>query len=259
MSKTRKIILIAVCAILFVVLAFSGYKLYSIVHEYKVAERMYNQLGSQFVSERDAAKVTSAPATEEYIDPEVSPIDVDFNALLTQCEDIRGWIYSPNTMINYPIAQAEDNSFYSHRFLDGTWNSSGTLFVDCLCTKDFSNHNNVVYGHHMNDGSMFASLCNYKNVDYYTEHPVMYLSTPDSNYRIEIFAGYITPYDSDTYAISFADDNEFLAYVEKMRSQSDFETDVEITPNDKLITLTTCTYEFENARYVIQGKLVKIH
>ena len=259
MSKTRKILLIAVCSVLLVVLAFSGYKLYSIVHEYKVAERLYDQLGNQFVTQRDTATVTSAPVTEEYIDPEISPISVDFTSLLSQCQDIRGWIYSPDTMINYPIAQAEDNSFYSHRFLDGTWNSSGTLFVDCLCTKDFSGQNNVVYGHHMNDGSMFASLCNYKDPAYYEAHPVMYLSTPTTNYRIDIFAGYVTPHDSDTYTIAFADDAEFNAYVEKMRGQSNFETDVEVKPGDELITLTTCIYDFQDARYVIQGKLVKIH
>lgn len=260
MKKSKKILLIVLCAVLLVVLAFSGYKLYSILHEYKVAQRLYNNLGSQFVSQRDTATATTSPeSAEKEIDPEISPIDVDFDALLAQCEDIRAWIYSPDTVINYPVVQAEDNNFYSHRFLDGTWNSSGTIFMDCMCTKDFSGQNTVVYGHHMNDSSMFATLCNYKSADYYAAHPIMYLSTPSANYRIEIFAGYVTPYDSDTYTISFASDEEFMAYVDKMRSQSNFETDVEVTAEDRLITLTTCIYDYENARYVIQGRLVQIH
>lgn len=255
MKKSVKLLLTILCAVLVAVFAFSGYKLYSIIHEYKVADNMYNNLNSNFVT----AGGKEAPQPEDPLaNEEVSPITVDFDALLNQSTDVVGWIYSADTPINYPIAQAEDNFYYLYRFIDGSHNPSGTLFMDCLCLSDFSGRNSVIYGHHMNDGSMFASIREYRKPEYYPEHPVMYLNTPTQNYRIEVFAGYITDADSDTYTIGFTDDEAYLAYLEKMRSQSDFETDVELDADSRIVTLSTCSYEYYDARYVVQGKLVPI-
>ena len=169
-----------------------------------------------------------------------------------------GWIYSPGTTINYPVVRAEDNDYYLHRYLDGSTNAGGIPFMDCQCPRDFSGANSIVYGHHMNDGSMFASLSNYREDGYYQAHPVMYLNTPTQNYRIDVFSGYVTDADSDTYTLSFGDADSYLAYLNSMRLQSDFAADVEISAEDRILTLSTCSYEYWDARYVVQGKLVPI-
>lgn len=269
MKKSVKAILIVLCVIFVGVFGFSAYKLYTIMHEYKVAADSYTGLSNRFVS---ASTVTprpsrvpgagSAEGEEEQgdgLDPEVSPISVDFTGLLATNTDVIGWIFSPETVINYPVVMAEDNYYYLHRNIYGEYSGGGSIFADCLCERDFSLKNTIIYGHHMNDGSMFASIRNYRKQEYYDAHPVMYLNTPEQNYRVEIFAGYITDADSDSYSVSFADQQEYLSFLQKMQSQSNFTTDVKLGPEDRIITLSTCSYEYYDARYVIQGKLVPIH
>lgn len=256
MKKSVKILLIVLCIIFVGVFAFSGYKLYSIMHEYNEADKMYSGLNNQFVS--SSSRATPSP-DDPLANEETSPISVDFDALLAQSQDVVGWIYGPDTVINYPIVQAEDNFYYLYRFIDGTYNGSGTIFMDCLCNPDFSGRNSVIYGHNMNDGSMFASIRNYTQQEYYDEHPTLYLNTPTQNYRIEVFSGYVTDADSDTYTIGFMDDAAFTDYIARMRSQSTFESSVEVTAEDNIITLSTCSYEYYDARYVLQGKLVPIN
>ncbi len=256
MKKSVKILLTVLCVLFVCIFAFSGYKLYSIMHEYKVAEKMYDGLSGQYVTTNN--KETNAE-TDPLTNEEKSPISVDFDTLRQQNEDIAGWLYSAETAINYPVVMPEDNFYYLHRFIDGSYNVGGTLFIDCLCEGDFSGTNTVIYGHNMNDGSMFASIREYRTQEYYDAHPKMYLNTPEQNYRIEIFAGYVTDADSDTYSISFPNAASYLEFLDKMHSQSDFESDVELGVDDRIITLSTCSYEFSDARYVLQGKLVPIN
>lgn len=257
MKKSTKTLLIVVCIILVCVFAFSAYMLISTLHEYKVADNMYSSLNNRYVTGKTANDGDSDPNS----DVETSPISVDFDELLKQSSDVVGWLYSADTSINYPVVQGEDNDFYLHRFLDGSYNPSGTLFVDALCEKDFAGKNSIIYGHNMRDGSMLAEIINYrdKTQEYYDAHPVMYLNTPEQNYRVDIFAGYLTDAGASTYTIGFSTDEAFEAYIEVARASSQFETPVEVSKEDRIITLSTCSYEYENARYVIQGKLVPIN
>lgn len=258
MKKSVKILLTVLCLIFVGIFAFSGYKLYSIIHEYKVAENVYDNLSNKFVNSERKPK-PDGTSEDSKADEETSPIDVDFNALREQCSDVVGWIYSEDTVINYPMVIAEDNFFYLRRMIDGNYNPSGTLFLDCLNEGDFSSKNTLIYGHNMHDGSMFASIRNYDKQEYYDAHPKMYINTPDGNYRVEIFSGYITDADSDTYTIGFNSDEEYQAYLDKMVSQSAFKSDVKPTAEDKIVTLSTCTYEYYDARFVVQGRLVPIN
>lgn len=261
MKKQTKIILTILCVVFLGVFVFSGYKLYSIIHEYKVAEKMYNGLSGQFVTQSDKDNTNSSgqQKDDESDEPrEVSPITVDFDALMSQSKDVVGWLYCADTVINYPVVQAEDNFYYLNRFIDGTYNGSGSLFLDCTCYGDFSGKNTVLYGHHMNDGSMLASICNYRKQEYYDAHPVLYLNTPTQNYRVEVFSGFITAADSAAYTMEFTSDSEYAEYIEKMKGFSDFASDVTIGPEDRMLTLSTCTYEYDNARYVVMGKLIPI-
>ena len=263
-KKTKGLIIVLLC-ILSVVMLFSGYKLYSIVHEYRVAQRAYNRLSNQFVSDSDPlqskdpnAAVSQTEDADER-DPDVSPIQVDFDALLATSKNVVGWLYCADTVINYPVAQSDDNDYYLHRLYDGSYNPSGTLFLDYRCARDFSSRNTIVYGHHMNDGSMLASIVDYKKPGYYEKHPSLYLNTPDGNYRIDVFSGFITASGSTAFTLDLTDDDAFTLHVNKMRGFSDFETDVEVGLDDKIVTFVTCTYEYTDARYVLLGKLVPIH
>lgn len=267
MNKTTKILLIVLCVVCLLVAAVSAYRLVSILGEYKAAVESYDDLSQSVVTTDEDIPEENRPAEtpqpEEIVETpsepaEKSPITVDFQSLLADNEDVVGWIYCENTVINYPIAQGDDNDEYLHHLLDGTYNSSGTLFVDCECAPEFAGANTIVYGHNMKNGSMFYSLLNYREQSYYDAHPVLYLNTPTQNYRIDVFSGYICNYDSDTYTLSFPSEEDYVSYINKMKSQSNFDCDVEVTGDDRIITLSTCTYEYDNARYVVQGKLVPL-
>ena len=267
MKKSLKILLIAVCFVFFIVFLISGYKVYTIMHEYKVAENMYNSLNDQFVTTpppsapKPQAQESAQVETPEEPKKPNSPINVDFDLLLQQWPDVKGWLYSEGTVINYPIAQDPrdtDNEKYLYNFLDGTYNGSGTLFIDYRCAGDFSGYTTIVYGHHMNDGSMLASVTKYADQEYYNEHPSMYLNTPGQNYRLDVFSAYITDPDGSTYTFSFNSKDSYASYLDSVTRWSYIDTGVEVTADDRIVIFSTCTYEYENARFVALAKLVPL-
>ena len=260
MKKPVKILLIVFFALLVVVFLFSADQLTSTIHDYKEADRYYERSRKSAVVVDDSSPLAADPRTSDAPEQlrDTSPISVDFDTLRETCPDIKAWLYSPDTKIDYPVVQSKDNSYYLHRFMDGSYNPSGTLFIDYRCLGDFSGHNTIIYGHHMGDGSMLASIVEYKDQAYYDEHPVMYLNTPEGNYRLEVVCGFITWYDSRVYKYMFESRTEFEDWFTLMRSYSDFTCDVEVGIDDRLVTLSTCTYEYDNARYVLMAKLVPL-
>ena len=212
---------------------------------------------------------TSLPETEpdENIHPDAEETEAAEPEILAEVQalmktarnsDICGWLYCPDTVISYPVVQAEDNSFYLHRDIDLNYSSYGTLFTEAMSARDFDNDNSIIYGHHMKDGGMFALLVNYAKKDFYEKHPVFYLNTPEMNYRVEVFAAFLTDMYSDAYNNSFDSDEEMQAWLDAAKEQSAIETDVEVVPGDRVLTLSTCTYEYDTARYVVMGKMIPI-
>jgi len=263
--STVKLILIVLCIILLCVFLYSGYKIISTIIGYKQAEKAYNEIANNFVTVASstpmpAAPVESAQPQGDGIDPEVSPLNIDFNGLRAQNPDLVSWIYGPNSVINYPIAYTEDNFYYLDHMYNGEMNSNGTIFIDCRNASDFSDQNTCIYGHNMNDGSMFASLRNYRDESYYPEHKVLYLSTPNFNYRIDVIGGFITEPTSFAYAPNFDTPEQFMGHIQLVRDLSTFKADdIEVSETDHIVTLSTCTYERDDGRYVIVGKLTRIH
>lgn len=262
MKNTAKVILIIVLAVCVGLFVYSGLNLIKINKEYKEARDYYDELSETYVSvAQEPEKDTTSDAVEvdeSAADKEVCPITVDFNNLLATNKDVCAWIYSPDTVINYVVVQGDDNNNYLHHKLDGTYNASGTLFIDCECSPNFSGANTIIYGHNMKDGSMFASLHNYVDQSYYDAHPIMYISTPAGDYKLEIFSCFTCDFDADTYTLSFASEAEYSAFLNKMVSQSNVKTNVSVDSSERIVTLSTCTYEYDNARYVVMGKLVPI-
>ena len=265
MKRPLKYLLVILAGILVGVMAYSSYKLISDKVEHSQA-RSKDQDATQ--SYGIAFPVSPTPrAYEEHVengvqlDDEVSPLNsmYDLDKFYAQYPDAIGWIYCPDTAVDYGLVEAEDNDYYLHRFYDGSYSVSGSLFADCNNARDFSDENTVIYGHHMNDGTKFASIMGYRERGYYGQHPVMYLSTRDMNYRVELFSSYLTDADSDTYSFRFDSTQEYAAWLQRMRSQSDFQSDVMLSTDDRIITLSTCSYEYTDARYVVQGRLVPIH
>ena len=163
-------------------------------------------------------------------------------------------LYSPGTPINYHVAQAEDNDYYLYRMIDGKYNRSGTLFMDYRNDPAMTDGNTLIYGHAMSIGTMFGTLERYKRQAYYEEHPVMYLLTPEADYALDLVAGYMTDVEDIVFTIpeTAEDTDALLAHVLK---KSAFKTKAELPEDVHLVTLSTCAYDFENARFVVVGIL----
>ena len=267
MNKSVKAIFIILIILFICIFCYAGYRILSPFFEeggYIESAKNYEQIQQNYVKESSGKEKNNDGEVSHLFNPpqqdEICPIEVDFEALRQQNSDVVGWVYCPDTVINYPICQCDDNMWYLHRDINSNYSSYGTLFVDFQCQKDFDNYNTLVYGHHMNDGKMFAKLVDYKYQSYYQEHPVMYLLTPEMNYRIDIFAGYTTSMNSDTYMISFDSQENYANWLGQRIEMSDFKQE-SIVPdtNHATITLSTCTYDYDDARYVIHGMLVPIH
>jgi len=249
-NRFKKITLWFFGVIFAAILAIGAFQFSSIFFSYREGVRTYDAL-MQFVTnppESPDAQIYSADRFPE----------VDFAALRAINSDIAAWLILEGTLINYPIVQGADNVFYLSHMFDGAQNSVGTLFIDRFNTPGFADQNTIIYGHNMRDGSMFATLLSYQSQTFFEEHPQMLLLTPDGNYLIELFAGYTVDVAADSWRFSFVDDADFERWISWTKHRSDFTSDVEIQPSDRLVTLSTCSYAFNNARYVVVGKLVPI-
>ncbi len=230
------------------VFAYSVYRIGGYLLEKRRSEEMA-ATAAQFVHTPEPLETDPHELPEE----EEQPLEVDFDALRQLNGDVVAWLYVPGTRINYPVVQGHDNNYYLYRLLDGTWNDNGTLFLDYRCRADFSDENSIIYGHHMRSGTMFATLTKYKDQSFYDEHPFLYLTTPTQKYRVDLFAGCIVEVDANIYQNEIPP--ECLA---KYIGRSTFYPNHDIAAEGPILTLSTCSFEFENARYVVLGVLVPI-
>lgn len=226
------------------IILVSGYKIGKTMWEYHVAKSAYTN-----ISEKTAK-----------VDPKQFTGVVDWKALKKVNPDVQGWLYQKGTVINYPVVQGTDNDTYLHTRFDKQWSGGGTLFVDCRMEKDFKGFNSIIYGHHMKDGSMFRSIRGYTKEDgYYDKHKTLELATPHGNYHLVVFSAFITKAtDEDTYKMTY-DEAEKQAYIDRAWERSELpitKDSVDVTKNDRLVTLSTCAYDYEEARYIVMCKMV---
>ncbi|MDE6103464.1 MAG: class B sortase [Oscillospiraceae bacterium] len=165
-----------------------------------------------------------------------------------------GWICVPDTNINYPIMQWEDNEYYLHRSYDGSYLYSGSVFLDWRCSSDFSGDVNMLYGHNMQNGSMFADVVNFINEDYFDSHRYGWLTTKDSVYKIEFFSVSQPQSYSGVYNVLRSGDK----WLRKLKSCSFIFKNLQISEDDSVISLSTCTNSEGSSRTVLTGKLVEV-
>lgn len=194
--------------------------------------------------------------TPVYVDPYTNALrNMDFTALQEVNQDVLGWILIPGTHVSYPIVQGTDNSYY----LNHTWrkssNSVGAIFLDSTNSRDLSDFHTIIYGHRMNNRSMFGTLHEYNALSYWAAHPYIYLTDQNGSYPYEIFAAYEVRVDSDTYRLSFSRNQAKQNFIDFCLSQSLIDTGVVPSVNDRILTLSTCTGSGHTTRWVVQAVL----
>lgn len=259
MKQKNKLLLGILVVFLFAVMAVSAWKIWEIYSEYRAGENAYEDI-SQMVSlppkPTDSPAATDEPEETEVpseTDTTVWP-EVDFAALREVNPDIVAWIYIEGTEINYPVVQGSDNSYYLNHLFNGEWNGSGCIFLDSRNDANFTDQHSIIYGHHMQNGTMFASLDKYKQQEFFDEHPLGLLVTPDKNYKIEFFSGYVTAPQGDAWEVGFTE-SEFEDWLQNAVSRSCVTCETVPAASDHILTLSTCSYEFSNARFVLLGVL----
>ena len=253
----RRAVITLLIFLLLCVTVVASYMAVKEYRQYEAAAEHYEKLQDEFVETKTTEETTPDETTEPTEPIEVAPITIDFASLLEQNSDVVGWIYCQDTPINYPVVQAKDNDKYLRRDLNGKYLVSGTVFVDYRNGAIGEDANYIVYGHNMKDGTMFSSLSKYKEQSYYDEHPVLYFLTPTGDYKIELYAGIVVKRDALIYMPN-PDEKGFAEFLSNAKEKSTFKSEVEITENDTLITLSTCSYEYNHARYIVIGKLNKL-
>ena len=223
-----RVIIICLAGIMLV----SGWRVYTIIKGYLADRAVYDKI------------------SEEAGD------DIDFDALRKINPDVIGWLYYEDTIIDYPVVQGENNEMYLSMLFDRTWGGCGTLFADCITEAPFRQFNTIVYGHHMKDGTMFACLKELRDSEYCAKHPKLELSTPDGKFDLEIWAFLNEPADSNIYLTNIKYEEDKQAYLDLIESLASYTTNVEVSTGDRLVMLSTCAYEFEEARYIVVCKMV---
>lgn len=275
MKKVRKYLIPILIIVFATVMLVSIWQIMKTQLEYMDADTLYSEFQDKYVetipettpgtevikestdtSDTSGSEPNSTDTTSES-ETEAVPITVDFVSLLADNGDVVGWIYCPNTPINYPVAQGKDNNEYLRHDLKGKYLVSGTLFVDYRNGLIGEDINYVIYGHNMKNQTMFGTILKYKEQSYYDEHPVLYYLTPEQNYKLEPIAGLVVSTEDMIYQPSPETDS-FSEYVEKLVEKSGFQSEAEYFPGDSLVTLSTCSYEFDTARYVLVCKLTEI-
>ena len=241
--------------------ACSSFMLVQEIGEYRESAEAYDGLADLVEMPQQEEKPDTTEETSGEDDSVVLP-SVDFEILQENGPDIIAWLTLPDTAVNYPVTQAEDNDYYLRHLYDGTYNKAGCLFADYENKKDFSDWNTIIYGHNMRDGSMFASLNEYKEQSYYDSHPQMYLVTPDGGYLCDIFAAFEAKpkesgSDTSPWRMEWKDDGAYTTWLSAMADRSVVETDVTVTSSDKVLTLSTCT-PGGASRFIVMGKLTEV-
>lgn len=228
------------------------------VDEHNLAQQLYDMTVTQDI----AAPQPSSQAAFEQPGPEATPVlrfpRDGFSAALQQNPDIVGRITLEACGIEYLVTQGSDNKYYLSHGYDRQETHSGAIFLDYRCdieVNPLSGHY-ILYGHNMKNGSMFHNLMEFKDEDFLGANCSFRFDTLYEDYEWEIFSAYVT--DTDFYYIqtSFEDDAEWLSFLQTIQGKSMFDTDVQLSADDVILTLSTCTYEFDDARFVIHARLI---
>ena len=259
MRKKLVVFLLIICSVLTV---FSGYMVCSVICEYKDASDAYDDL-IEFVELPEQTKSETEKSITEPEEPVAVLPAVDFNGLREKAPEVIAWLFLPDTAINYPVVQADDNNYYLRRLYDGTYNQAGCLFADYRCAADLSGCSTVIYGHNMRNGTMFSTLNEYAAQEYFESHPTMYLITPSEGYIVKIFAVFTaSPKEINSgtspWQVEWSDNSDFAAWLTHAAKRSIIMSNVTVNSDDRILTLSTCT-DSGKKRFLVIGKLTAVN
>ena len=250
-EKRLKIIVISIILALLIIIGILGYYLFTLftrgtdVSEYKTKDNS----SSSVVSGSKADKSADNP--------------IDFKTLTKINPEIFGWLYIPDTNIDYPLLQSnERDDFYLHKDIYGNYKYAGSLYSEYCNSTQLDDRVTVIYGHNMIDGSMFANLHKFRDASFFKKHTTFYIYTPSRKLTYQVVSAYEFDDRHIMNTYNFAQDEVFESYLDSIQKPHSVSSNVnnkldhKLTIRDKIVTLSTCL-DSGDGRYLLQGVLVK--
>ena len=259
----RKLVVI----ISFIVLVGCVSWLLSIFIQGQSNAKVYDELSDK-MKQSETTKDDWSSIYEKYPNVQFpSGMQTKFADLYATNSDIVGWLKIDGLGIDYPVVQTTDDAYYlKHDFMRNK-SDYGTVFLSSGNNAKDLDLNNVVYGHTMRrDNQMFTPLKEYKTLEGFKKNPIIEYNTLYANYKFKVYAVFITNGDStgdvnnylfDYTFANLANTSAFAGFINQVNMRKLYTTGVSVMPDDKLLTLSTCTYEFDNARLVVIARLIR--
>ena len=265
-KKVRKIINIILVLALAVTLSIYGRSFVENLRANKiygdVKELAMGTAADSDASEDDSAEKADTEEDEAiknftFTDPYVKTLTaIDLKALQEVNPEVKGWISIPDTVIDFPIMQHEDNEYYLDYTWDNVKNIAGAIFFDSENAADMSDFNTLIYGHNMRNGTMFSVLEKYFRKNFLAEHPSIYVVTEGGVYKYNVYAAHRTEISTISFGMQIHTEPMRQEYIDFALDYSEIETDIIPTTEDSFLTLATCSYS-QSYRVVIQAVLDK--
>lgn len=263
--KWKNILIFIILIISLIILSISLKNIYSWYIDSKNTNKEINRINKEIIINDTIDNSNTIIIPEEEPIPDNNPyynyismnlIDVDFTNLLSINSDTVGWIQVPGTNVNYPFVKTTDNSFYLTHSFDKSYNNAGWVFEDYRNNSIDEKHI-ILYAHGRYDNTLFGTLRNITTNDWLNDpnNFIIKLSTPKVNSLWQVFSIYKIPNTSDYLKVSFTTNEEFLSFTTMLLNRSVYNFNTTISPNDKIITLSTCYDDFTKS--VIHAKLIK--
>lgn len=240
-EKLRKVVLI-ICVFVFL---YSAFQLGKIFYDYYLIEKETTNLVDNYVQQTE-------PKEEEKEEDPLKRI-VNFESLFKVNKDVIGWIYIPDTKIDEPILKGANNDTYLRTDINRKYNIAGTIFIDEINKKDFTDDNTIIYGHNMKNGSRFNHVKKFVDKEFFDEHPYVYIYLPDGSINVySIYASRIL----DAYSDLYQKDIKYKDYVQSIQKNAKQKREI---PEEEapLIMLSTCVAVDNDNRFIISARLEK--
>ena len=228
-----------------------------------------NEINEEPIVEEEENELEEEPIIEEENDEETNIVITQgrvvlekFMPLIAINSDVVGWIKLPGTKIDYPVVQGKDNDYYLNRNIREEESRTASIFMDYRNSVDALDKNTIIYGHNMDNDTMFSKLDNYVDdkvrYDFFFDSGIITFSTKYEEMEWQVFSAYVINVDDFDYLQTDFDSNlDFIKYTRKIKDLSIVKSNIEVDVDDTILTLSTCNHWFLNSRTVVHAKLIK--
>lgn len=213
-------------------------------------------------SEYDDVRKTAKKEVTEEETKEEEETQIDFEALWNTNEDIYAWIEIPGTEVDYPILQhPKDDAYYLNHTVEKNEGLPGSIYTEKWNSKDFTDFNTVIYGHNMKNGTMFKGLHQYEDKEFLQKNQYVKIYLPDKTLKYRIFAAVTFDDRYIPHSYNFSTDKGCKQFLDDVKNgvvkdaKAVYDDDVEVTTQDKLITMSTCIANQSSRRWIVVAKL----